>query len=168
MCSFQFCDAYSNVSCNVASKPPATTTSHKSGACSPSKQPTPTKQAPPAKTDAKTRAAPTPDKPAEPSPATEQKASGPANKPTHQARLGLARVLMRKSGDCVSEAHKLYEEVISMAPAVHDAYIELADSLVESDPMKAVDIYSKYPFKVGMLIYIAHKVLFTKGYYRRH
>lgn len=168
MCSFQVCDAYSNFSCNLASKPPATTTSHKSGACSPTKQPTPTKQAPPAKTDAKTPAAPTPDKPAEPSPATEQKASGPANKPTHQARLGLARVLMRKGGDCVSEAHKLYEEVISMAPAVHDAYIELADSLVKSDPMKAVDIYSKYPFKVGTLIYIVHKVLFTEGCHRRH
>jgi len=54
---------------------------------------------------------------------------------------------MRKGGDSISEAHTLYEEVISMAPAVHDAYIELADSLIKSDPMKAVDIYSKYPFK---------------------
>ena len=58
---------------------------------------------------------------------------------------------MRKGGDSVNEAHALYEEVISMAPAVHDAYIELADSLVKSDPMKAVDIYSKYPFKVGFI-----------------
>lgn len=34
-----------------------------------------------------------------------------------------------------------------MAPEVHDAYIELADSLIKNEPMKAVDIYSKYPFK---------------------
>ena len=54
---------------------------------------------------------------------------------------------MRKGSDSISEAHKFYEEVISMAPSVHDAYIELADSLIKSDPMKAVDTYSKYPFK---------------------
>ena len=28
---------------------------------------------------------------------------------------------------------------------VHDAYIELADMLVKSDPMAAVDIYTKFP-----------------------
>lgn len=56
-------------------------------------------------------------------------------------------MLMRKGSDSISEAHKFYEEVISMAPSVHDAYIELADSLIKSDPMKAVDTYSKYPFK---------------------
>ena len=54
---------------------------------------------------------------------------------------------MRRGGEGISEAHRLYEEVISMAPTVHDAYIELADSLVKSEPMRAVDIYSKYPFK---------------------
>ena len=136
----------------TSSKPSTTTTSaHKSGACSPTKQPTSTKQTPQTKTETKAPAAPA-SKPAEPSPVAEheQKASGPPNKPSYQARLGLARVLMRKGGDSISEAHTLYEEVISMAPAVYDAYIELADSLVKSDPMKAVDIYSKYPFQVGL------------------
>lgn len=130
----------------TASKPSAPTPSaHKSGACSPTKQPKSTKQPTPAKTEPLAG----PAKPAEASPDTEQKPSGPPNKPSHQARLGLARVLMRKGGDGITEAHKLYEKVITMAPAVHDAYIELADSLIKSDPMKAVDIYSKYPFQVG-------------------
>lgn len=71
---------------------------------------------------------------------------GPLNKPAYQSRLGLARVLIRKGAD-MNEIRKLYEEVISLAPDFHDAYIELADSLIKSDPMKAVDVYSKYPFK---------------------
>ena len=144
-----------------SSKSSTTTASaHKSGACSPTKQPTSTKQSSQTKTDKKTPATLTAVKPAEPSVETEQKSSGPPNKPSHQARLGLARVLMRKGGDSISEAHTLYEEVISMAPAVHDAYIELADSLIKSDPMKAVDIYSKYPFKVGFaLIHQQEKLL---------
>lgn len=144
-----------------SSKSSTTTASaHKSGACSPTKQPTSTKQSSQTKTDKKTPATLTAVKPAEPSVETEQKSSGPPNKPSHQARLGLARVLMRKGGDSISEAHTLYEEVISMAPAVHDAYIELADSLIKSDPMKAVDIYSKYPFKVGFtLIHRQEKLL---------
>ena len=33
-----------------------------------------------------------------------------------------------------------------MAPVVHDAYIELGDILVKSDPLGAVEVYSKYPF----------------------
>lgn len=33
-----------------------------------------------------------------------------------------------------------------MAPGVHDAYIELGDILVKSDPLGAVEVYSKYPF----------------------
>lgn len=33
-----------------------------------------------------------------------------------------------------------------MAPDVHDAYIELGDILVKSDPLGAVEVYSKYPF----------------------
>lgn len=128
----------------TASKPSTSTPSaHKSGACSPTKQPTTTKQS----TQAKPPATSAPVKPAEPSPATEPKPSGPLNKPSYHASLGLARVLMRKGGDSINEAHKLYEEVISMAPAVHDAYIELADSLIKADPMKAVDTYSKYPFQ---------------------
>lgn len=147
----------------ASSSKSATTTAsaHKSGACSPTKQPTSTKQSSQTKTaDKKTPVTPTAVKPAEPSVETEQKSSGPPKKPSHQARLGLARVLMRKGGDSISEAHTLYEEVISMAPAVHDAYIELADSLIKSDPMKAVDIYSKYPFKVGFaLIHRQEKLL---------
>jgi len=99
-------------------------------------------QTPTAKTVVKPPATPTPDKPAEP-----EKASGALNKATYHPRLGLARVLMRKGGDDISEAHKLYEEVISMAPTIYDAYIELADSLVKLDAVKAVDIYSKYPFE---------------------
>ena len=127
-----------------SSKPSA----HKLGACSPTKRPTSTKPSAQGKSDTKSpAAAPAPVKPAEPSPPTDQKTSGPPNKPTYHSRLGLARVLMRKGGDDVKEAHKLYEEVISMAPSVHDAYIELADSLIKSDPMKAVDTYSKYPFQ---------------------
>ena len=55
-------------------------------------------------------------------------------------------MLSRKGGDAATESHKLYEEVIDMAPEFHDAYIELADCLVGSDPLKAVDVYSKYPF----------------------
>ncbi|XP_068729619.1 uncharacterized protein [Montipora capricornis] len=126
----------------------STTSSHKSGACSPTKQPTSTKTATSAaKTGLKSPVTPTPEKPADLNPTAVEKASGPLNKATHQPRLGLARVLMRKGGDSISDAQMFYEEVISMAPEVHDAYIELADSCVKSDPMKAVDIYSKYPFK---------------------
>ena len=29
---------------------------------------------------------------------------------------------------------------------VHDAYIELADIHVKTEPLKAVDVYAKYPF----------------------
>lgn len=136
-----FCCSLFTVS---SSKPSA----HKSGACSPTKQPTATKPSTQAKSDTKSPAATsTPVKPAEPSPPTDQKPSGPPNKPSYHSRLGLARVLMRKGGDDVNEAHKLYQEVISMAPSVHDAYIELADSLIKTDSMKAVDTYSKYPFQ---------------------
>lgn len=140
-CLLVFCCSLVTVS---SSKPSA----HKSGACSRTKQPTSTKPSTQAKSGTKSPAAAlTPVKPVEPSPSTDQKPSGPPNKPTYHSRLGLARVLMRKGGDDVNEAHKLYEEVISMAPSVHDAYIELADSLIKSDPMKAVDTYSKYPFQ---------------------
>lgn len=141
-----FCCSLVTVSSSKLSA--STPSAHKSGACSPTKQPTSTKPSAQTKTDAKSQAAtPAPVKPAEPSPPADQKPSGPPNKPSYHSRLGLARVLMRKGGDSVNEAHKLYEEVISMAPSVHDAYIELADSLIKSDPMKAVDTYSKYPFQ---------------------
>ena len=74
---------------------------------------------------------------------TSDKPVGPPNKPTHQARLGLARVLARKADD-MSECYSLYEQVLTMAPDVHDAYIELADLLVKTEPMKAVDVYIRW------------------------
>ena len=33
-----------------------------------------------------------------------------------------------------------------MKPDLHDAYIELGEILVKSNPLQAVDVYSKYPF----------------------
>ncbi|KAL7877350.1 hypothetical protein SRHO_G00039930 [Serrasalmus rhombeus] len=75
-------------------------------------------------------------------------ASTPAimNMKSHAPRLGLARALSRSS-DSHQQACCLYEEVIAMAPEVHDAYIELANLLVKSDPLAAVDVYSRFPLK---------------------
>ena len=70
------------------------------------------------------------------------KPTGPPNKPTYQARLGLARVLVRKAAE-MDECYDLYENVLTMAPNVHDAYIELADLLLKKEPMKAVEVYSR-------------------------
>lgn len=70
---------------------------------------------------------------------------GPPNVPSYHPRLGLARVLAR-SGNDLGQSEMFYQEVISMASDVHDAYIELGDILVKSNPMKAVEVYSKYPF----------------------
>ncbi|XP_070398692.1 uncharacterized protein [Nothobranchius furzeri] len=50
--------------------------------------------------------------------------SGPLNRRSHVARLGLARVLSR-SIDTQNEAEQLYQEVIAMAPENHNAYIQL-------------------------------------------
>ena len=44
-------------------------------------------------------------------------AAAPVNKKTYHARLGLARALAKNDAD-VSEAHKLYSQVIDMAPEV--------------------------------------------------
>ena len=44
------------------------------------------------------------------------------------------------------ECRELYNAVITKVPTEHDAYIELAELLVLSDPLGAVDIYSKFPF----------------------
>ncbi|KAL5007933.1 hypothetical protein ScPMuIL_013514 [Solemya velum] len=65
------------------------------------------------------------------------------NRKSHHPRLGLARA--HKSANEISESQKFYNEVITMAPEVHDAYIELADMIVMSDPLSAVDVYSKFP-----------------------
>ncbi|XP_064623924.1 uncharacterized protein LOC135485620 [Lineus longissimus] len=86
-------------------------------------------------------------KPAEPAatdaPAAPTKA-GPINRKTYHARLGLARALAKNTND-MEESKKYYNEVITMAPEVHDAYIEVAEMLTATDPMGAVDIYCKFP-----------------------
>lgn len=96
------------------------------------------------------------------------------NLKSHAPRLGLARALAR-SPNSHQQACSLYQEVIAMSPQVtillfitlldlhfiklvlilvcmdlfqvHDAYIELATLLVESDPQAAVDVYSRFPLK---------------------
>ena len=72
-------------------------------------------------------------------------APGKLNKVTHHPRLGLARVLS-KAEDKKDESVALYQEVIKMAPEIHDAYIELGELLAKSDPVAAVDVYAKFPF----------------------
>ena len=67
------------------------------------------------------------------------------NEVSYQPRLGLARVLA-KSDDKKEESVALYNEVINMAPSVHDAYIELGEVLAPSNPTGAVAVYSKFPF----------------------
>ncbi|XP_058651185.1 uncharacterized protein LOC131551945 isoform X2 [Onychostoma macrolepis] len=61
-------------------------------------------------------------------------------------RLGLARALAR-TADSKKQACHFYQEVIDMAPEVHDAYIELANLLLKDDPLAAVDVYSRFPLK---------------------
>ncbi|XP_067681719.1 uncharacterized protein [Haliotis asinina] len=87
-------------------------------------------------------APPTTESPA-PKPAPSPSKSTPLNRKMYHPRLGLARAL-RTSGD-IQEAQKYYNEVISMAPGVHDAYIESAEMLTKTDPLAAVDIFAKFP-----------------------
>ena len=69
------------------------------------------------------------------------------NKKSYQPRLGLARTLAKTSNKKKQEeSHGLYREVITMAPQVHDAYIELGEMLAKTDPVAAVDVYAKFPF----------------------
>ncbi|CAK6960772.1 uncharacterized protein LOC121911394 [Scomber scombrus] len=72
--------------------------------------------------------------------------SGPVNRRSHIPRLGLARTLSR-SADAQDQAKQLYQEVISMKPGVHDAYIELVQLLEPSDPQAAVEVYCSFPLK---------------------
>ncbi|KAK1905546.1 putative membrane protein [Dissostichus eleginoides] len=72
--------------------------------------------------------------------------SGPMNRSSHVSRLGLARALTR-SADTQERARQLYQEVIAMAPGVHDAYIELVQLLEECDPQAAVEVYCRFPLK---------------------
>uniref|UniRef100_H2YZP1 Uncharacterized protein n=1 Tax=Ciona savignyi TaxID=51511 RepID=H2YZP1_CIOSA len=93
------------------------------------------KETTPSKPEANTSTSPTAQTPGKPA---------PINRVTHLARLGLARALAR-TDDEKPNARIRYEEVIKMAPDIHDAYIELADLLVRSDPLAAVDVYCSYP-----------------------
>ncbi|XP_059214856.1 uncharacterized protein LOC131993127 [Centropristis striata] len=72
--------------------------------------------------------------------------SSPVNRRSHISRLGLARALSR-SADTQEQAKQLYQEVISMAPGVHDAYTELVQLLEPSDPQAAVEVYCRFPLK---------------------
>ena len=68
----------------------------------------------------------------------------PLNERSHHPRLGLARVLVKQKSP--EEAAALYREVITLAPHIHDAYIELGEMLAADDPLAAVDVYCKFPF----------------------
>ena len=72
----------------------------------------------------------------------------PINERSHHPRLGLARVLVKQKSP--EEAIALYREVITMAPHVHDAYIELGEMLATNDPQAAVDVYCKFPFSTEL------------------
>ena len=70
------------------------------------------------------------------------------NCPSYQARLGLARTLIKTEDEKKQdEAYSLYREVMKMSPNLHDAYIELGDVLAKKNPKEAVDVYSKFPFQ---------------------
>ncbi|XP_066282667.1 uncharacterized protein [Branchiostoma lanceolatum] len=84
--------------------------------------------------------APEPEKAPAPIPA-----NTPLNRASYRPRLGLARALAR-TDDTIDDAKKWYNEVMIMAPEIHDAYIELADMLIKADPLAAVDVYCKFPF----------------------
>lgn len=75
-------------------------------------------------------------------------ATAPLNERSHHPRLGLARVLVKQKSP--QEATALYREVITMAPHIHDAYIELGEMLAMDDPLAAVDVYCKFPFSAEL------------------
>lgn len=78
---------------------------------------------------------------------TGKTAAAEVNKKSYQPRLGLARTLAKMSDQKKQEeSHGFYHEVITMAPQVHDAYIELGDMLAKTDPVAAVDVYARFPF----------------------
>ncbi|XP_078590119.1 uncharacterized protein LOC144870215 isoform X2 [Branchiostoma floridae x Branchiostoma japonicum] len=92
------------------------------------------------------------DKPATPTKAPEPEkapapipANTPLNRASYRPRLGLARALAR-TDDTIDDAKKWYNEVMTMAPEIHDAYIELADMLIKAEPLAAVDVYCRFPF----------------------
>ena len=78
---------------------------------------------------------------------TETGKAAEVNKKSYQPRLGLARTLAKMTDQKKQEeSHGFYREVIAMAPQVHDAYIELGETLAKTDPVAAVDVYAKFPF----------------------
>ncbi|XP_026211008.1 uncharacterized protein LOC113158903 isoform X2 [Anabas testudineus] len=80
----------------------------------------------------------------EPAVADRVSTSSAVNHMSHISRLGLARALSR-SADTQDQAKQLYEEVISMAPGVHDAYTELAQLLEPTAPQTAVEVLLQIP-----------------------
>jgi len=66
------------------------------------------------------------------------------NLKSYLTRLELARALS-KTDDRKNEAKDRYEEVIALCPQNHDAYIELAEILMLTEPLAAVDLFSKFP-----------------------
>ena len=70
------------------------------------------------------------------------------NSISYQARLGLARVLSRvQDAHSWSEIKELYQDVMKLAPDLHDAYIELGEMLTQKEPKQAIEIYNLYPFE---------------------
>ena len=114
-----------------------------SGPAAAAKKPTTTTAAPPPSKSQES------DKPAEASLTPVLQQPTQVNKKSHHARLGLARVLAKRSAADkakLDESRSLYQEVVSMAPELHDAYIELGEMLAKTDPVAAVDAYSRFPF----------------------
>ena len=70
------------------------------------------------------------------------------NERSYHPRLGLARVLVKQKS--LEAAATLYHEVITMAPHIHDAYIELGELLATDEPLGAVDVYCKFPFSAEL------------------
>lgn len=88
-----------------------------------------------------------PAKPASSSSPTQPSGKVEINEKSYLPRLGLARILAKSAADKAKvESHGLYKEVISMAPDLHDAYIELGEMLSKTDPVAAVDAYARFPF----------------------
>ncbi|XP_061164365.1 uncharacterized protein LOC133173398 [Saccostrea echinata] len=117
----------------ATSKPPAGKGTHQCEATPPVNKSGATEQ--PKKEETKPEPAP------ESKPADSGKAA-PINQKTYHPRLGLARAY-RASGD-IDQSKKFYNEVMAMAPEVHDACIELAEMLAKTDPKGAVDVYCKF------------------------
>lgn len=84
--------------------------------------------------------------PGSPPPTAATVSTGKPNKVTYHPRLGLARALVKQDGKAKENSIPFYQEVITMSPDVHDAYIELGEVLAMTNPIAAVDVYCKFPF----------------------